>query len=112
VIADGTLAFAGDVIAFASIGFYNLDPSVLAAWAFHRQTEMTCDNAMKMGDWLMVDIPPERLFKIEEECRALEKDPNAGKAAAILLRQTYRQQEMIQAAVNEIARLELVLMDL
>jgi len=43
---------------------------------------------------------------------ALEKDPNAGKAAAILLRQTYRQQEMIQAAINEIARLELLLMDL
>lgn len=64
-----------------------------------------------MGEWLLVDIPPERMFRVEEECRALEKDPNAGKAAAILLRQIYRQQEMIKAAVNEIARLELMLMD-
>ena len=66
---------------------------------------------MKMGEWLLVDIPPERMFRVEEECRALEKDPNAGKAAAILLRQVYRQQEMIKSAVNEIARLELMLMD-
>lgn len=66
---------------------------------------------MDFGKWLLVDIPPEKLFKLEADCRALEGSTNAGKLAAQLLRQTYRQQEMLQAAVNEIARLELMLMD-
>lgn len=66
---------------------------------------------MNFGQWLAVQIPPEKLFKLEADCRALEGTPNAGKIAAQLLRHAYRQQEMLQAAVNEIARLELLLMN-
>jgi hypothetical protein len=66
---------------------------------------------MNFGKWLAVEIPPEKLFKLEAQCRALEGTPNTGKLAAQLLRQTYRQQEMLQAAVHEIARLELMLMN-
>lgn len=58
---------------------------------------------MNFGEWMAVEIPPEKLFK-------LEASPNTGKLAAQLLRQTYRQQEMLQAAVHEIARLEILLM--
>ena len=65
---------------------------------------------MNFGKWLAVKIPPEKLFQIEADCRRLEQHPNAGKVAAQLLRQCYHQQEVLQAAVNEIARLELELM--
>lgn len=65
---------------------------------------------MDFGKWLQVDIPPEKLFRLEADCRALEDSPKAGALAAALLRQTYRQQEMLQAAVHEIARLELMLL--
>ena len=65
---------------------------------------------MDFGKWLQVEIPPEKLFKLEADCRALEANGKAGQLAAQLLRQTYRQQEMLQAAVHEIARLELMLM--
>lgn len=60
---------------------------------------------------MAVEIPPEKLFKLEANCRALEASNKAGHLAAQLLRQTFRQQEMLQAAVNEIARLELIIMN-
>lgn len=66
---------------------------------------------MDFGKWMAVDIPPERLFKLEANCRALEANGKVGHLAAQLLRQSYRQQEMLQAAVNEIARLELMIMN-
>ena len=59
---------------------------------------------------MAVEIPPEKLFKIEADCRMLEASPNTGPIAALLLKQTYRQQELLQAAVHEIARLEILLM--
>lgn len=65
---------------------------------------------MKFGEWMAVEIPPEKLFKIEAECRVAETSPEAGKMAALLLRQCYHQQELLQAAIHEIARLELQLM--
>ena len=65
---------------------------------------------MNFGQWMAVDIPPEKLFKLEAECRALERSTNTSQIAAQLLRQTCYQQELLQAAVNEIARLELQLM--
>lgn len=65
---------------------------------------------MDFGKWMAVQIPPEKEFKIEAECRALERAENTGPIAAVLLKQTYRQQEMLQAAVHEITRLELLLM--
>jgi hypothetical protein len=65
---------------------------------------------MDFGQWLAVEIPPEKQFQIEKQCRDLERHPQIGRLAAQLLRQCYHQQEMLQAAVNEIARLELELM--
>jgi hypothetical protein len=65
---------------------------------------------MNFGEWLAVKIPPEKQFQIEADCRRLERHPQAGNVAAQLLRQCYYQQEMLQAAVHEIARLELELM--
>ncbi len=66
---------------------------------------------MDFGKWLQVEIPPERLFKLESNCRGLAAHGSVGQLAANLLRQSYRQQEMLQAAVHEIARLELMLMN-
>lgn len=59
---------------------------------------------------MAVQIPPEKLFLIEKQCRDIERYPDIGPLAAKLLKQCYHQQEMLQAAVNEIARLELELM--
>ena len=59
---------------------------------------------------MAVEIPPEKQFLIEKQCRDLERHPQVGHVAAQLLRQCYHQQEMLQAAVHEIARLELELM--
>ena len=66
---------------------------------------------MDFGKWMQVEIPPERLFKLESNCRALGTQGSIGNLAAQLLRQSYRQQEMLQAAVHEIARLELMLIN-
>ncbi len=66
---------------------------------------------MDFGEWMAVQIPPEKQFKLEAEARALEVSTNTGPIAAQLLRQVYRQQEMLQAAVHEIARLEILLMN-
>ena len=66
---------------------------------------------MDFGQWMQIEIPLEKLLKLEADCRALEQSDNIGPIAANLLRQTYRQQELLQAAVHEIARLELLLMD-
>lgn len=66
---------------------------------------------MNFGEWLSVEMPAEQALAVELEARRVETDPNAGRIAALLVRQTYRQQEFLQAAVNEIARLELRLME-
>lgn len=66
---------------------------------------------MNFGAWMLAEIPAERRFAIEAEARRVETDPQAGRIAGLLLRQTYNQQEMLQAAIHEIARLELRLME-
>jgi len=66
---------------------------------------------MDFGKWMQVEIPAERLFKLESNCRGLAEHGTIGKLAAQLLRQNYRQQEMLQAAVHEIARLELMILN-
>lgn len=67
--------------------------------------------AMNFGAWMLAEIPAERRFAIEAEARRVGTDPQAGHIADLLLRQTYNQQEMLQAAIHEIARLELRLME-
>jgi hypothetical protein len=66
---------------------------------------------MDFEKWMQVEIPAERLFKLESNCRGLAEHGTIGKLAAQLLRQNYRQQEMLQAAVHEIARLELMILN-
>lgn len=65
---------------------------------------------MNFGEWMAVEMPLEKQFKIEAEAKLLEHNPQAGQMAVMLLRQCYYQQEVLQAAVHEIARLELQLM--
>jgi hypothetical protein len=65
---------------------------------------------MNFGEWMAVEVPLEKQFKIEAEAKTLEDNPKAGQAAGMLLRQCYYQQEVLQQAVHEIARLELLLM--
>ena len=67
---------------------------------------------MNFGEWMVVEMSPEKSFQIEAEARKLADHPQCGTIAASLLRQCYYQQELLQQAVNEIARLELELMDL
>lgn len=67
-------------------------------------------SKMNFGEWLVVSTPPEKLFHLEAQCRALENSKEAGKLAALLLKQNFKQQELLQSALHEIARLELLLM--
>jgi hypothetical protein len=83
---------------------------VTANWAIHGQYGAICPGLMNFGQWMAIDIPPEKLFKLEEDCRRLESAPDIGNLAAMLLRQNYRQQQLLQSAVHEIARLELHIM--
>jgi hypothetical protein len=65
---------------------------------------------MNFGEWMAVEVPLEKRFTIEKDAKILEGNPEAGKIAGQLLRQCYYQQEVLQQAVHEIARLELLLM--
>lgn len=65
---------------------------------------------MNFGEWMVVNVPPEKQFQIEAEARKLQTSPQCALIAASLLRQCYYQQELLQQAVHEIARLELELM--
>ena len=60
---------------------------------------------MKFGEWLTAQMPPEDQLKVELEAR--QEDPRT----AMLYRLCCQQQYQLQQAVNEIARLELMLMD-
>jgi hypothetical protein len=83
---------------------------VTANWAIHEQHGAICPGQMNFGQWMAIDIPPEKLFKLEEDCRRLESASDIGNLAAMLLRQNYRQRQLLQSAVHEIARLELHIM--
>lgn len=65
---------------------------------------------MNFGEWMVVEMPLEKQFQMETEIKQLERGGEVGKLAGQLLRQCCYQQELLQAAVNEIARLELQLM--
>jgi hypothetical protein len=65
---------------------------------------------MNFGEWMVIEMPLEKRFTIERDATILEGNPEAGKIAGMLLRQCYYQQEVLQQAVHEIARLELLLM--
>lgn len=60
---------------------------------------------MKFGEWLTAEMPAEDKWKVELDAR--KEDPRT----AMLYRLCCQQQFQLQKAVNEIARLELVLMN-
>jgi hypothetical protein len=81
----------------------------VAAFAFgalHRDTMDKRCAVMALGDWMNFEVPMEQKFEIEQECRRIEKHPEAGTLAAILLRQNYTLQHLLNKAVHEVARLE------
>ena len=57
-----------------------------------------------------MELSTEQQFEIEKQARALLESKDAGLLAASLLKQTCYQQQLLQQAVNEIARLECELM--
>jgi hypothetical protein len=59
---------------------------------------------------MAVELSTEQQFEIEKQARALLESKDAGLLAASLLKQTCYQQQLLQQAVNEIARLECELM--
>ena len=65
---------------------------------------------MNFGEWMMVELSTEQQFTIEKQARALLESEDAGVLAAALLKQACYQQQLLQQAVNEIARLECMLM--
>jgi hypothetical protein len=65
---------------------------------------------MRFGEWMLVELSPEQQFELEKQARTLLSSPDAGIMAAALLKQACYQQQLLQQAVNEIARLELELM--
>ena len=66
---------------------------------------------MDFGQWMAVELSPEQQFEIEKQARSLLQHKDAGVMAAALLKQACYQQQLLQQAVNEIARLELMLME-
>jgi hypothetical protein len=65
---------------------------------------------MNFGEWMMVELSTEQQFTIEKQARALLESEDAGVMAAALLKQACYQQQLLQQAVNEIARLKCELM--
>lgn len=65
---------------------------------------------MNFGEWMAVELTTEQQFEIEKQARTLLESKDAGVLAASLLKQTCYQQQLLQQAVNEIARLECELM--
>lgn len=59
---------------------------------------------------MAVQLTPEQQFEIEKQARASLASEDAGVMAAALLKQACYQQQLLQQAVNEIARLECELM--
>ena len=65
---------------------------------------------MQFGEWMLVELSTEERFELEKQARSLLTSPDAGLMAAALLKQCRYQQQLLQQAVNEIARLECELM--
>ena len=65
---------------------------------------------MNFGEWMVVELTTEQQFTIEKQARALLESKDAGVLAAALLKQACYQQQLLQQAVHEIARLECKLM--
>ena len=65
---------------------------------------------MHFGEWMAVELSTEQQFEIEKQARSLLESEDAGVMAAALLKQCCYQQQLLQQAVNEMARLECELM--
>ena len=65
---------------------------------------------MNFGEWMAVQLTAEQQFEIEKQARTLIASSDAGVMAAAILKQACYQQQLLQQAVHEIARLECELM--
>jgi len=88
------------------VGIKRTQLAAVAFGAFHRDKIGKRSTVMALGDWMDFDVPMEQKFEIEQECRRIETHPEAGTLAAILLRQNYLLQHLLNKAVHEVARLE------
>jgi len=88
------------------VGIERAQLAAVAFGAFHRDKIGKRSTVMALGDWMDFDVPIEQKFEIEQECRRIETHPEAGTLAAILLRQNYTLQHLLNKAVQEVARLE------
>ena len=81
--------------------------------ALHRYRDSVPHHygTMNFGEWMAIELSPEQQFEIEKQARTLLSSPDAGVMAAALLKQACYQQQLLQQAVNEIARLECELMN-
>ncbi len=94
------------MIVWPVVGIKRAHVAAVAFRALHGDTMEKRTALMALGDWMNFDVPMEQKFEIEQECRRIEKHPEAGTLAAILLRQNYMLQNLLNKAVHEVARLE------
>jgi hypothetical protein len=88
------------------VGIKRTQLAAVAFRALHRDKIGKRSRIMALGDWMDFDVPIEQKFEIEQECRRIETHPEAATLAAILLRQNYLLQHLLNKAVHEVARLE------
>lgn len=103
---------AGHLVRLLPVRCDRSDFTATAAWALHRYPEPVPRHygTVNFGQWMAVELSPEQQFEIEKQARTLLTSKDAGPMAAALLKQACYQQQLLQQAVNEIARLECELM--
>lgn len=104
--AVSALPAAHCMILWSVVGSNSSHVAALALRAFHLNRMVKRFAVMALGDWMNFEMSMEQKFEIEQECRRVEQHPEAGTLAAILLRQNYMLQDLLNKAVHEIARLE------
>jgi hypothetical protein len=97
----------------AVVGGYRPDRATGTPLALHCYRDCVPHHygTMNFGEWMAIELTPEQQFEIEKQARTLLSSPDAGVMAAALLKQACYQQQLLQQAVNEIARLECELMN-
>jgi len=106
VVAVCTSTAPHCIVIWPVVGIKRTQLAAVAFRAFHRDKIGKRSTVMALGDWMDFDVPMEQKFEIEQECRRIETHPEAGTLAAILLRQNYLMQHLLNKAVHEVARLE------
>ena len=107
------LTLAHRYLRIAVVGGNSSDRAARTPLALHRYCDCVPHHygTVNFGEWMAVQLSPEQQFEIEKQARTLLSSPDAGVMAAALLKQACYQQQLLQQAVNEIARLECELMN-